>query len=100
GALSMAVGEFVSVSGQRDTERAYIRTEKWRLEQYPEEEFEELARTFQGKGLSAATAHQVARELTAHDAVAAHLDAELHLNEEDLSSPIGAGLASLGAFTL
>ncbi len=100
GALSMAVGEFVSVSSQRDAERMYVRVEKYRLEHHPEEEFEELASVFEGKGLSAKTAHQVARELTEHDAVRAHLDAEFNLNEEDLSSPVAAAIASLVAFTI
>lgn len=100
GALSMAVGEFVSVSSQRDTERSYIRTERYRLEQYPQEEFEELSEVFEAKGLSPETAHQVAMELTEHDAVKAHLDAEFNMNEEDLSSPIGAAIASLTAFII
>ena len=100
GALSMAVGEYVSVSSQRDTEKAYIATEKWHLEHHPEEEFEDLAATFQAKGLSAKTAHQVARELTDHDAVKAHLDAELGVNEADLTSPGSAAVASLGAFAV
>lgn len=100
GALSMAVGEYVSVSSQRDTEHAFIRTEKWRLKHRPEEEFEDLALTFQKKGLSAGTAHQVAKELTDHNAIKAHLDAEFGIDEEDLSSPMGAALASFVAFTV
>lgn len=100
GALSMAVGEFVSVSSQRDTERVYVRNEKWRLEHHADEEFEELAEVYVSKGLSAKTAHEVARELTEHDPVRAHLDAEFNLNEEDLSSPVGAAVASLVAFTV
>lgn len=100
GALSMAVGEYVSVSSQRDTEEAYIALEKLRLEHYPDEEFEELAGAYASRGLSAKTAHEVAKELTAHDAVRAHLETELNINEEDLSSPIGAAIASLIAFTV
>lgn len=100
GALSMAVGEYVSVSSQRDTEQAYISEEKWHLEHHPEEEFNDLAATFEAKGLSPATARQVARELTEHDAVKAHIEAELHLDEEDLSSPTAAALASLIAFAI
>lgn len=98
GALSMAVGEYVSVSSQRDTEEAYIAYEKKRLELHSDDEFEELAQAYQSRGLSAKTAHQVAQELTAHDAVRAHLETELNINEEDLSSPVGAALASLIAF--
>lgn len=99
GALSMAVGEYVSVSSQRDTEHAFIKTEKWRLENHPDEEFEDLAATFQAKGLSAKTAHQVAKELTEHDVIKAHLDAEFGIDEEDLSSPTAAALSSFLAFT-
>lgn len=100
GALSMAVGEYVSVSSQRDTEEAYIKHEKMRLQAYPDEEFEELASAYVLRGLSTRTAHLVARELTEHDAVHAHLETELNINEEDLSSPIGAALSSLAAFTI
>lgn len=99
GALSMAAGEYVSVSSQRDTEHAFITTEKWRLKHHPEEEFEDLAATFERKGLTAATARQVATELTAHNPVKAHLDAEFGIDEEDLSSPTAAALASLVSFT-
>jgi VIT1/CCC1 family predicted Fe2+/Mn2+ transporter len=100
GALSMAVGEYVSVSSQRDTEEAYIAYEKRRLELHADEEFEELAHAYEARGLSSKTAHQVAKELTAHDAVHAHLETELSINEDDLSSPVGAALASLIAFTI
>lgn len=99
GALSMAVGEYVSVSSQLDTEEVYINREKYRLEHNKEEEFEELVETYQKKGLSRATAHQVVTELTAGDAVKAHLDAELHLDESDLNSPMQASIASLLSFT-
>lgn len=100
GALSMAVGEYVSVSSQRDTEEAYIVLEKQRLEQYPQQEFDDLTATFQHKGLSPSTARQVASELTAHDVIKAHLDAEFNINEADLSSPVAAAIASLAAFTV
>lgn len=99
-ALSMAVGEYVSVSSQRDTERTYIELEKWRLQHHPTEEFDDLAATFERKGLARVTAQKVAHELTEHDAVKAHLDAEFNINEADLSSPTGAALASLAASTL
>ena len=100
GAFSMAVGEYVSVSSQRDTEEAYIKAEKRRLKENPDQEFEELAQAYESKGISAKTAHQVARELTDHDVIKAHIDAELNLDEEDLNSPVQAALASMISFTL
>jgi VIT1/CCC1 family predicted Fe2+/Mn2+ transporter len=100
GALSMAIGEYVSVSSQRDTERAYIAEEKWHLERHPEEEFEDLVRAYEAKGLSHRTARQVAEELSARDAVKAHLDAELGINEADLNNPVLAAAASLAAFAV
>jgi VIT1/CCC1 family predicted Fe2+/Mn2+ transporter len=100
GAISMALGEYVSVSSQRDTERALIAKEKRELRELPEEELEELAGLYRDKGLSEQTARQVAEELTAHDALAAHLDAELNINEDDVVSPWHAALASAVAFTL
>lgn len=99
GACSMAVGEYVSVSSQRDTERAYIEKEKRELADNPDEELQELAEMYQAKGLSASTAKLVADELTKHDAVKAHLDAELNLDEEDLNDPTQAALASAVSFT-
>ena len=80
GAISMALGEYVSVSSQRDTERALIAKEKRELRELPEEELEELVGLYRAKGLSEPTARQVAEELTAHDALAAHLDAELNID--------------------
>ncbi len=99
GAFSMAVGEYVSVSSQRDTERAYIRHEKRRLRDHPEHELEGLAEAYMQKGVSQKTALQVARELSAKDALKAHLEAELQLDEEDLNSPVQAALASMISFT-
>ena len=99
GALSMAVGEYVSVGSQRDTEDAYIAVEKQRLRTNPEAEFKELEAAYRAKGMTAATAHQVATELTASDAIKAHIDAELNLDEEDLNSPTKAALASMVSFT-
>ncbi len=98
GALSMAAGEYVSVSTQRDTERALLAKERQELEEQPEEELEELTRIYESKGLSKETAHTVAVELTAHDAFAAHVEAELHIDQHELSNPLQAGLASAGAF--
>lgn len=99
GAFSMAVGEYVSVSSQRDTEEAYIRREKRRLRENPDHELDGLAKVYETKGVSAVTALQVAKELTAKDALAAHLEAELQLDEEDLNSPTQAAVASMVSFT-
>ncbi|HSX06469.1 MAG TPA: VIT family protein [Candidatus Saccharimonadia bacterium] len=99
GAFSMAVGEYVSVSSQRDTERSYIRREKRRLREHPEHELEGLAEAYIEKGVSRKTALLVARELTAKDALKAHLEAELQLDEEDLNNPLQAALASMISFT-
>jgi VIT1/CCC1 family predicted Fe2+/Mn2+ transporter len=100
GAFSMAVGEYVSVSSQRDTERAYIRKEKRRLREDPEHELEGLAYAYESKGVSRKTALIVAKELTAKDALAAHLEAELQLDEDDLNSPAQAAAASMISFTI
>lgn len=100
GALSMAVGEYVSVSSQRDTEERFIAREKYRLKHYAEEEFSDLVKTYKNKGLSPKTAQQVVTELTQKDAIRAHLDAELNLDEEDLNNPWQAAVASLLSFTL
>ena len=100
GAFSMAVDEYVSVSSQRDTEWAFIAREKRRLRDDPEHELEGLAEVYQAKGLSEKTARQVAKELSAADALAAHLEAELHLDEEDLNNPTQAALASMISFTI
>jgi VIT1/CCC1 family predicted Fe2+/Mn2+ transporter len=98
GALSMAVGEYVSVSTQRDTERALLEKERFELATVPDEELEELTSIYQAKGLSRETAEKVANELTAHDVFAAHVDAELHIDPEDLTSPWQAALASAASF--
>jgi VIT1/CCC1 family predicted Fe2+/Mn2+ transporter len=99
GALSMGVGEYVSVSTQRDTERAYIQHEKWELQADPEGELAELAEMYLAKGLHADTAKQVAKELTDHDPIKAHLDVELGIDEDDLTNPWQAAIASLLSFT-
>ena len=99
GAVSMALGEYVSVSSQRDTERALLEKERGELADFPEEEFEELTALYEAKGLSEATARQVARELTEKDAFAAHADAELHLDPDELTNPWQAAGASAVAFT-
>jgi VIT1/CCC1 family predicted Fe2+/Mn2+ transporter len=98
GAVSMALGEYVSVSSQRDSETALLSQERRELAETPGPEFEELTALYQAKGLSEATARQVAEELTARDALAAHLDAELHIDPDDLVSPIQAAAASAASF--
>lgn len=98
GAMSMAVGEYVSVSTQRDTEKALIEKERMELETVPEQELEELTSLYEAKGLSRETAHMVAEELTAHDALAAHLEVELKIDQEDLTNPWHAGIASFFSF--
>jgi vacuolar iron transporter family protein len=99
GALSMAAGEYISVSSQRDTEKALIEKEIYELEHNPERELRELAHLYEEKGLSAATAKEVARELTAHDPIRAHLEAELNMNPDELTSPRDAAVASALSFT-
>ena len=98
GAISMALGEYVSVSSQKDSQQALIEKERQELLEQPEEELEELAAIYQGKGLSADTARTVAMELTAHDALGAHLSAELNIDETDIVSPWHAAFASAIAF--
>ncbi len=100
GAISMALGEYVSVSSQRDSEHALIEKEKRELAEQPEEELIELAGLYEAKGLSAETALTVAQELTAHNALEAHLSAELHIDENDVVSPWHAAFASAAAFTV
>jgi vacuolar iron transporter family protein len=100
GALSMAAGEYVSVSSQTDTEKADIAREAQELEDMPEEELQILATIYEQRGLSKETAMQVALELTANDALAAHVRDELGINEISQANPIQAALASGAAFTL
>ncbi|NUP26374.1 MAG: VIT family protein [Nocardia sp.] len=100
GAISMAVGEYVSVSTQRDTERALLEQESRELEQDPDDELNELTAIYHAKGLSAETARKVAEELTAYDAFAAHAEAELGLNPDELTNPWHAALSSAISFTV
>lgn len=100
GAMSMAVGEYVSVSTQRDSERALLEKERRELEEMPEEELEELAAIYRDKGISDDLAHEVARQLTEHDALAAHAEAELGIDPDELTNPWHAAWASMVAFTL
>ena len=98
GALSMALGEYVSVSSQRDAQTTLIAKERAELASEPEAELEELAGLYEARGLTRATAHQVAVELTAHDALGAHLSAELNLTEDDVVSARSAAFASAASF--
>ncbi len=99
GALSMAVGEYVSVSSQSDAEKAFIAKEKRELKTDPEGELQELADHYAELGISKNTAMQVAQELTKKDPLKAHLQAEFNLEEDDINSPIDAGLSSMIGFT-
>lgn len=100
GAMSMAAGEYVSVSSQEDTEKADLLREKRELEEMPEIELQELAKIYEKRGVSKETALQVATELTAHDALAAHAHDELGINEISQAKPLQAALASFGSFAL
>ncbi|WP_134725042.1 VIT1/CCC1 transporter family protein [Paracoccus luteus] len=94
GALSMAAGEYVSVSSQADIERADIRREKRALKAQPDVELEELAAIYEARGLAPDTALMVAAELTEHDALGAHIRDELGLSEVHAANPMQAALAS------
>jgi VIT1/CCC1 family predicted Fe2+/Mn2+ transporter len=100
GALSMAGGEYVSVRTQRDTEEAMIALERWELANEPEAEAEELAAIYQRRGLSPRLAEEVARELMAGDALRAHVEAELQIDPEALTTPWEAALASFVSFAV
>lgn len=100
GAISMALGEYVSVSSQSDSERALIAKERDELTRMPEQELEELAGLYEVQGLKPETARQVAEELTAIDPLRAHLHAELNINPDDLVSAPRAAFASAVAFTV
>lgn len=100
GALSMAAGEFVSVSSQEDLESAEIGRETEELATMPAQELMELAAIYRQRGLSADLAQQVAEQLTAHDALGAHLRDELGITEISTAQPLQAALASAAAFAL
>jgi VIT1/CCC1 family predicted Fe2+/Mn2+ transporter len=99
GALSMAAGEYVSVSSQTDIEKADIEREKQELEKMPEEEMKILAQIYVKRGLKMETALQVAKELTEADALGTHIRDELGINEVSQANPIQAAIASGAAFT-
>jgi VIT1/CCC1 family predicted Fe2+/Mn2+ transporter len=98
GAISMAAGEYVSVSSQRDSERSLIQKEKQELIHQPEVELQELQEIYQKRGLSESTAKLVAKELTTRNAFVAHLDAELRITEQTLTNPWQAALSSALSF--
>jgi VIT1/CCC1 family predicted Fe2+/Mn2+ transporter len=100
GALSMAAGEYVSVSSQTDVENADIEREKIELEEMPELELQRLADIYEQRGLSKETALIVAKELSEKDALAAHVRDELGINEISQAKPIQAAMASGAAFTI
>lgn len=100
GALSMAVGEYVSVSSQSDLEKAYIEDEKEDLRVDPDGELDELKREYMKLGLSEPTARVVAYELTAKDALQSHLSVHFGIDPDDINNPWQAAFASFGAFTL
>jgi VIT1/CCC1 family predicted Fe2+/Mn2+ transporter len=99
GALSMAAGEYVSVSSQTDIERADIERERQELEDMPETELQRLTEIYENRGLTKETAQIVAKELTEKDALEAHIRDELGLNEMSQAKPIQAAVASGAAFT-
>lgn len=99
GALSMAAGEYVSVSSQTDVEKADIKREQQELNEMPEIELQRLAEIYEKRGLKKETALTVAKELTEHDALGAHMRDELGLNEITQSHPVQAALASGASFT-
>ncbi|MGW1773754.1 VIT1/CCC1 transporter family protein [Streptomyces sp. NPDC002104] len=100
GALSMAAGEYVSVSSQRDSEKAALDLERRELAESPEEELDELTGLLVGRGLSEAVAREAAEQLTERDALRAHARVELGINPDELANPWHAAAASLVAFTV
>ncbi|MEV5122202.1 VIT family protein [Streptomyces decoyicus] len=99
GSMSMAAGEYVSVSTQRDSEKAALAQEKRELATEPQAELIELTELLAGKGLNEHLAREVAEELTAHDALRAHAEVELGIDPDELTNPWHAAGASFLAFT-
>ena len=99
GAISMAAGEYISVSSSRDTERAMLEKEKKELKDDPEGELEELTQIYISKGITEKTARQAAIEATKKDALAAHAHMELNIDPDNLTNPWHAAIASATAFT-
>ena len=100
GTMSMAAGEYVSVSSQSDTETADLERERLEIATDPEHEVQELANIYVGRGLTSELANQVAIQLTAHDALGSHARDELGINAIMAAQPIQAALASAGSFAL
>lgn len=100
GATSMALGEYVSVSSQRDAEQADIAKEMWELENLPEHELDELTEIYKAKGLPQAMAREVAEHLTKTDALRTHLAEELGITEHNQAQPVQAAISSAVAFTI
>lgn len=100
GAASMALGEYVSVSSQRDSEQSDIAKEKWELEHTPDIELAELAGIYRKKGLPQALAYEVAVELTKHDALKTHLAEELGIHEATRARPLQASVGSAASFAV
>ena len=100
GALSMAAGEYVSVSSQRDTEEADLRRERLELEAHPQEELDELTSIYVARGIDPDLARQVAVQLSAADALEAHARDEIGIDELTMARPLQAAMASAGAFTV
>jgi VIT1/CCC1 family predicted Fe2+/Mn2+ transporter len=100
GAMSMAAGEYVSVSSQRDAEDANVAAEKQELAADPEGELRELALIYEKRGLDAALARKVAEQLSAHDRLAAHVRDELGLHESSRARPVQAALVSAASFAV
>jgi VIT1/CCC1 family predicted Fe2+/Mn2+ transporter len=100
GAVSMALGEYVSVSTQRDTEKALVAEERHELERMPKAELRELIGLLEQRGLSPTTSRTVAAELTEHDALAAHLALELGIDRKALPNPLAAAVSSAVSYTV
>jgi VIT1/CCC1 family predicted Fe2+/Mn2+ transporter len=100
GAVSMALGEYVSVSSQRDSENADIAKEKWELETMPEHELDELTEIYAAKGLPQVLAREVAEALTKHDALGTHLAEELGISEHTTAQPMQAAVGSALSFAV
>jgi VIT1/CCC1 family predicted Fe2+/Mn2+ transporter len=100
GAVSMALGEYVSVSSQSDSQRAVIERKRRELAEQPDEKLSELAGAYRRKGLTEDTARRVAEELTEQNALEAHLSVDLYADEDEVVNPWQAAFASAISFTL